>query len=115
MPAIYDFGPGGYGVFLVVTVLMGGVTAFIAGRTLAETWRPPWQVVAYVFPLAFGVRSIHFAVFDGPFLSPRDAIVDGVLLLAATLGGFKSMRRTQMRQNYGMIPMEQPGDGTRAR
>jgi hypothetical protein len=33
------------GVFLLVSVLMGGGAAWLAGRALAATWRPWWHVV----------------------------------------------------------------------
>ena len=36
------------GVFLLVTVVLGGGAAALAGRAVALTWRPWWQVVIYM-------------------------------------------------------------------
>ena len=52
---------GSFGVFLLVTVILGGGAAALAGRAIAETWRPWWQVVAYMLILGGAVRFIHFA------------------------------------------------------
>ncbi len=34
-----------FGVFLLVTVVLGGGAAWLAGRAIAATWRPWWHVV----------------------------------------------------------------------
>src|SRR5437764_2789032 len=47
------------GPFLLVTVVLGGSAAFIAGRAVAQTWRPWWQGVAYMLILGAAVRFIH--------------------------------------------------------
>jgi len=60
---------GSVGVFLLVTVTLGGGAAALAGRAIAMTWRPWWQVIAYGFILGFAVRFIHFSVFDGTLAS----------------------------------------------
>ena len=64
------------GVFLLVTVAMGGGAACLAGRAIAATWRPRWHVVAYMLVLAVAVRFLHFALFDGKFLSLHYYLVD---------------------------------------
>ena len=43
--AEFIYEEGSFGVFLLVTVILGGGAAFLAGRAIAETWRPWWQVV----------------------------------------------------------------------
>ena len=53
------------GVFLLVTVVLGGGAAALAGRAVALTWRPWWQVVVYMLMLGAAVRFIHFALFEG--------------------------------------------------
>ena len=35
---------GSAGVFLLVSVLLGGGAAALAGRAIAQTWRPWWQI-----------------------------------------------------------------------
>ena len=59
------------GLFLLVTVIMGGGAAFLAGRAIASTWRPWWHVAFYMLLLGAAVRFIHFALFEGTLLSPQ--------------------------------------------
>ena len=58
---------GSIGIFLLVTVAMGGSAAWLAGRTIAASWRPWWHVVAFMLILALAVRFIHFSVFGSGF------------------------------------------------
>ena len=39
-----DAGP--VGIFILLTVILGGGTAFLTGRAIAGTWRPWWQVAS---------------------------------------------------------------------
>src|SRR5882672_6023721 len=52
------------GVFLLVTVAMGGGAAWLAGRAIASAWRPWWHVALYMLVLGLAVRFIHFALFQ---------------------------------------------------
>jgi hypothetical protein len=52
------------GVFLLVSVVMGGGAAWLAGRAIAATWRPWWHVALYMAILGLAVRFMHFALFD---------------------------------------------------
>ena len=51
------------GLFLLVSVFMGGGAAWLAGRAIASTWRPWWHVAGYILILGLAVRFIHFALF----------------------------------------------------
>ena len=64
------------GVFLLVSVAMGGGAAWLAGRAIAATWRPWWHVVLYMLILSLAVRFIHFALFDSILLSLHYYLVD---------------------------------------
>jgi hypothetical protein len=97
-------------VFLVLTVLIGGGTAYLTGRAVAHAWRPVWTLGVYVLLLAVALRFLHFALFDGSFfsiLSPernpaalRFLAADlGVLLVGAVLG-WRITRTTQMTTQY---------------
>ena len=44
----------GLRVFFVLTLIIGGGTAFLAGRGLARAWRPLWRLVFYTALLAAG-------------------------------------------------------------
>jgi hypothetical protein len=91
------------GVFLLVSVAMGGGAAWLAGRAIAATWRPAWQVALYMVVLSFAVRFMHFALFDANFLSPRYYLVDFAVCLAFGYLGFRLMRVRQMVTRYSWI------------
>ena len=94
---------GSFGVFLLVTVILGGGAAALAGRAVALTWRPWWQIVAYVLILGAAVRFIHFALFEGTLLSLHYYGVDSAVCLAFGLLGFHATRAAQMVSQYRWI------------
>ena len=91
------------GTFLLVSVALGGGAAWLAGRALAATWRPWWHVVLYMLILSFAVRFLHYALFDGKFLSLHYYLVDYAVCLGAGLLGFRLQRVRQMVTRYGWI------------
>ena len=91
------------GVFLLASVCMGGGAAWLAGRAIAATWRPWWHIAAYMALLALAVRFLHFALFEGSFLSLADFAVDYTVCLAFGLLGFRLMRVSQMVTRYGWV------------
>ncbi len=90
----------GTGVFLVLTVILGGGAAFLAGRGLARGWKPYWRVFFYMALLAGAVRFFHYALFDGSLLSPYYYLVTYAILTGAAGLGFRVMRTTQMVTQY---------------
>jgi hypothetical protein len=94
---------GSFGVFLLITVVLGGGAAAVAGRAIAQTWRPWWQIVAYMLILACAVRFFHFALFDGTLLSLHYYLADAAVCLIAGLAGFRAERRVQMLNQYRWI------------
>ncbi len=92
-----------FGVFLLVSVLLGGGAAFLAGRAAATTWRPWWHVAFYMLILALAVRFLHYALFDGQFLSLHYYLVDYAVCLGLGLLGFRLMRVDQMVSRYSWI------------
>src|SRR5437588_2714304 len=91
------------GVFLLITVAMGGGAAFLAGRALAATWRPAWQLALYTLPLSIAVRFLHFALFDAKFLALHYYLVDYLVCLGLGGLGFRLMRVRQMISRYKWI------------
>ena len=89
-----------FGVFLLVTIILGGGAAVLTGRAIAATWRPQWQVVAYSLILAAAVRFIHFSLFEGTLLSPHYYLVDSAFCTAFAFLGFRAARRSQMVTQY---------------
>jgi hypothetical protein len=91
------------GVFLLVSVLMGGGAAWLAGRALAATWRPWWHLALYMLLLAVAVRFFHYALFDSTFLTLYYYLVDYAVCLGFGLLGFRLMRVKQMVTRYSWI------------
>ena len=87
-------------LFLLVTVVMGGWLAWMAGRAIALTWRPNWQLFVYMLLLGLFVRFIHFALFQATLLSPHYSIVDTLVLLAFSFAGWRYNRARQMTTQY---------------
>src|ERR687887_88580 len=85
------------GIFLLVSVLMGGGAAWLAGRAIAATWRLWWHVALYMLPLSLAVRFLHFALFDGKFLSLHYYLVDYAVRLASP-SRLASLSRTAPRR-----------------
>jgi hypothetical protein len=92
-----------FGVFVLVTVILGGGAAALSGRAIATTWRPWGQVVAYSFILGAAVRFFHFALFGGTLLSAHYYLVDSAVGLAFGLLGFRAARAAQMVTQYRWI------------
>ena len=91
------------GVFVFVTIVLGGGASWLAGRAVAATWRPWWQVVIYMLILGAAVRFIHFSLFDGTLLSPHYYAVDSAVCLIAGFFGFRAARAAQMVTQYRWI------------
>ena len=94
---------GSLGIFVLVTVILGGGAAALAGRAIALTWRPWWQIVAYMLILGGAVRFFHFALFGGTLLSVHYYVVDSAICLALGFIGFRTARSAQMVSQYPWI------------
>ena len=102
-----------FGVFVLVTVFLGGGAAALAGRAIAATWRPWAQVVAYSLILGAVARFFHFALFDGTLLSAHYYLVDSAVCMAFGLLGFRAARAAQMVTQYRWL--NQPAGALRWR
>jgi hypothetical protein len=91
------------GVFLLLSVVVGGGAAWLAGRAIAATWRPWWHIALYMVPLSLAVRFLHYALFESKFLSLHYYLVDYALCLLFGLLGFRLMRVQQMVTRYAWI------------
>jgi hypothetical protein len=87
-------------LFLLVTVVMGGWLAWMAGRAIALTWRPNVQLVIYMLALGLFVRFIHFALFQATLLTLHYYIVDTIVLMAFGYAGWRYNRARQMTTQY---------------
>jgi uncharacterized protein DUF6867 len=89
--------------FLLITVVLGGGAAWLAGRAIALTWRPWWHGIGYMLILGGAVRFMHFALADGTLLSPVGYLIDTAVTIAFASAGFFVMRRHQKRTEYGFL------------
>ncbi|WP_237153556.1 DUF6867 family protein [Oryzibacter oryziterrae] len=87
-------------VFLFVTLLLGGLGAWMTGRACAMTWRTRQVMAIYVLILTAGVRFIHFSIFNATLLSLHYYVVDAVVLEAIAFLGFQFKRTRQMVTQY---------------
>lgn len=87
-------------LWIGVTIVLGGWTAWMTGRAIALAWQPAWVAALAALPLAVAVRFVHFALFEGSFLSPHYYLVDLVVVLAITLLGHRYTRTSQMARQY---------------
>ncbi len=92
-----------FGVFVLVSIIMGGGAAWLSGRAIAATWRPWWHILVYMLILGAAVRFIHFALFEGTFLSPHYYAVDTLICAVFGALGFRLMRARQMITQYRWI------------
>jgi hypothetical protein len=91
---------GSLGIFVLVSIILGGGAAWLAGRAIANTWRPWGHAIAYSLILGGAVRFIHFALFGGTLLSLHYYLVDSAVCMAFALLGFRAARAAQMVTHY---------------
>jgi len=101
MPHLLLYEEDYFGVFILVTVVLGGGAGWLAGRAIALTWRPWWHVLAYMLILGAAVRFIHFALFDGTLASLHYYAVDSAIAILIGLAGYRLTRARQMAVQYG--------------
>jgi hypothetical protein len=80
---------------VLVSGLIGGGAAWLAGRAIAQTWRPFGHVIGYMGLLGGAVRFAHYALFEATLLSPLSYAADTAFLL---LMGLLSWRITHIGQ-----------------
>ena len=99
-PSHILFEEDSFGIFLLVTIALGGGAAYLSGRAIASTWRPWWHVALYMLVLALAVRFMHFALFGGTLLSLHYYAVDLAFCLLFGFLGFRITRARQMATQY---------------
>lgn len=85
---------------LMVTGIIGGGAAWLAGRAIARTWRPAWHAVAYMLLLGAAVRFVHFALFEADFLSLPSYAVDTLFFILVGSLSWRFTRASQMVTQY---------------
>jgi len=92
-------GEGWFAIFFV-TGILGGLAAWATGRAIAETWRPYYQLVAYMSLLGAAVRFIHFALFEAELLSLPSYLADMLYLLAVCSLAYRMTLAHRMVSQY---------------
>jgi Domain of unknown function (DUF6867) len=85
---------------ILITGVIGGGAAWLAGRAIAQTWRPFWHVMLYMALLGGAVRFVHFALFESTLVSPPSYAVDTLYLLALGSLAWRMTRAAQMATQY---------------
>ncbi len=88
--------------FVGLTLVLGGAAAFVSGRALASTWRPPGLIAPVALLLEGAVRFLHYAL-AGEGTSVAQALFGAVVLAAFAGAGFVLTRRRQMARQYGWL------------
>ncbi len=88
-------------VFIGLTVFLFGGAGFLMGQAIAETWRPIWQNVPYGMLLAAANRFLDGALFQGPWLSLPQYLLDTVVIVGLALFAY---RVTRVRKMVGQYP-----------
>jgi hypothetical protein len=87
--------------FILVTILIGGWTAWRTGKGVAEGWgQVVPHLLIYTALLGIGVRFINFALYGGAMFSLYYFIVNTLILLVFSLLGFRFTRTKQMSTKY---------------
>lgn len=90
-------------VLRLLVVLLGFWTAWRTGKAVAEGWQEYPTVVIYTLLLGVVMRFLHYALFQGPFISPFFYVIDVVLLLIFATAGFRVYMTRQMVSRYYWI------------
>jgi hypothetical protein len=85
---------------VMVTGVIGGGAALMAGRAISATWRPYWYVIAYMLLLGAGVHFLHFALFQGDILSLPSYLSDSLYLIVVGSLAYRMTRVRQMARQY---------------
>ncbi|HXF87458.1 MAG TPA: hypothetical protein VNK48_03770 [Xanthobacteraceae bacterium] len=85
---------------LLVTGVIGGGAAWLAGRAIAITWRPYGHVIAYMILLGGAVRFTHFALFEATLISVPSYVVDTAYLILVGSASWRITRVNQMVRQY---------------
>jgi hypothetical protein len=88
---------------VLITGIIGGGAAWLAGRAVAHTWRPFWHVIGYMALLGAAVRFVHFALFEADLLAPLSYAADTAYLLVVGCLGWRITRTAQMVTQYAWL------------
>ena len=85
---------------VLISGVLGGGAAFLAGRAIAQTWRPFWNVLIYMAMLGAAVRFVHFALFEGTCFRPLSYVADTLYLVLLGSLAWRMTSAAQMATQY---------------
>ena len=91
---------GEIGSFFAMTVVFFGGAAFLTGQTLAQSWRPGWQIVPATLLLAAADRFLLYALFAAELASLSGFLIAAALLGAILSAAYYLTRARKMVQQY---------------
>jgi len=88
------------GVFIGLTLVLGGGAGILTGRAIAATWRPAWQLLLACAGLGLADRFLAYALFDGPLVSLRGYLFDTAVITAMALAAYRLAWVANMVRQY---------------
>ncbi|MES2906838.1 MAG: hypothetical protein V4691_07425 [Pseudomonadota bacterium] len=86
--------------FLILTIALGGWCAKVAGRKFAASWRPFYMLPVVILVLAFGIRFLHYGLYNATLFSLHYFLVDYAFALAFAIWGYFTKRSELMNGLY---------------
>jgi predicted MFS family arabinose efflux permease len=86
--------------FLILTIGLGGWTARIAGRSLANSWHSNLLLPLIALPLVASVRFLHFALYGATLFSIPYFLTGYGFILVFAVWGYLIRRAELMNGLY---------------
>jgi hypothetical protein len=86
--------------FIGLTIILVGGAALLAGRAIADNWKPAWQVLAATLGLAFADRFLTWALFGGELLNLPGFLAHYLVLAAMGLFAWRITRVGKLCRQY---------------
>jgi hypothetical protein len=87
-------------VFVGVNLLVVGLAAFLTGQSLAQSWRPAWQVIGWSLVLAAFSRFLIYGLYGGELLSLSGYLASVLSLCLIAGGSYYLYRARKVVQQY---------------
>lgn len=86
--------------FLATLCGLAVPAAWMAGRGVAQTWRPAWQAVVYAGLLAAAQRFADYALAAGEMAAPAALAIAWAVLAAVALASWRRTLAAMMVAQY---------------
>lgn len=83
-----------------VFMLLCCMAAWMIGKSVAIDWNGLLQMFGFILILGFGVRFIHFALYEAQFISPLRYVIDTLILAVVGYIAYRFTRTNQMTTQY---------------